>query len=162
MNSCEDKLHFKFICNICGNGFDSERAIKIHLSQAHMSDNVKKYPCDKCTIKCSRLETLKLHKLSMHEERAHSCSHCDFKTYTQHKLKGHLKIKHNEGDRKSIQCGTCDFKCLYTHELVDHIRFKHTRDPLLCFICDANYLDRKALRDHMKKHGRKLAKISNF
>ena len=69
----------------------------------------------------------------------------------------HLKIKHNEGDRKTIQCGTYDFKCLYRNELMEHIRIEHTKDPLLCFICDANYLDRKSLRDHVKKHGRKLA-----
>ena len=151
-SDCEDKSHLKIICNICGNDFESRKGCKLHISQTHMSDNVKKYNCEQCDERFSRLETLKLHKQGKHEEWTHSCIHCDFKTFTQHKLKGHLKIKHNEGDRRLFQCDLCDFKCLDKSELVDHSRSKHKKDPFLCLICDGKYFARRTFRDHMKKH----------
>ena len=67
-------------CNYRGGSLPQ---INNHKKKSH---NLEKgtFECDQCNIKCSRLETLKLRKLSKHEERSHSCTHCDFKTYTQH------------------------------------------------------------------------------
>ena len=90
--------------------------------------------------------------LGKHDEKTHSCNHCDFKTFTLHKLKGHLKIKHNEGDRKIFQCDTCDFKALDKTEFVNHVRFKHKKDPLVCHICNGKYFAKRTFSDHVKKH----------
>ena len=93
LDVCEEKSHLKVLCNLCGNDFESQRSYKIHFSRAHMDDSVKKYQCKQCDTRFSRLETLKLHMLGKHDEMTHSCNHCDFKTFTLHKLKGHLKMK---------------------------------------------------------------------
>ena len=104
-NSCEEASHSIITCNICGERFESKRAYKIHSSVTHMSDNVKKFECQQCEKRFSRLETLKLHSLGQHMEQTFSCNSCEFKTFTNRKLLGHMKIKHNKGDGNIlVQC----------------------------------------------------------
>ena len=152
-NSCEEASHSIITCNICGERFESKRAYKIHNSVTHMSDNVKQFECEQCEKRFSRLETLKLHSLGQHMEKTFSCNSCDFKTFTNRKLLGHMKIKHNEGNMEIFLCNACEFKCLYNGELIRHVRSKHKKIPISCNVCSKEYLDRRSLRDHVKKHG---------
>ena len=150
-------IHFEknFHCKQCNFSGGSLPQINNHTRKSHKPKQEKmKLQWDKCDIKCSRLDALKLHKKGKHEEWTHACIHCDFKTSTPHKLKGHLKIIHNEGDLRLLQCDLCDFKCLDKSGLVDHSRSKHRKNPLLCLICGGKYFDRKTFKDHVKKHTR--------
>jgi len=84
----------------------------------------KKYHCDLCDFKASRLRLLKHHKVSRHEaDKPYPCDRCDYQALSAHILKIHKTSKH---DRVQYNCDRCDYTTNWQANLTTHKRKKHT------------------------------------
>ncbi len=116
---------WKFQCYHCKRGFETQEALKTHISYSHRMKFTDKH-CPYCGYKASKLNVLKRHLAGKHDIDVewHYCNSCDFKTKYKTSLRRHAANKHNKGV-KWHHCDYCSFKTKNLHVLKGHFANKH-------------------------------------
>ncbi|XP_012231405.1 zinc finger protein 665-like [Linepithema humile] len=135
----------KFICELCGNIFDTSEDI-----QSHGRDQCSKFPCDICGNLLPTANSLNAHKRRHNGLRPYVCNICG-KSYTQsshmwtHK-RFHMGVK-------PYACEYCDQRFTIKPDLADHTRKKHTRErPFKCDVCNKAFLTGSVFYQHRLIH----------
>ena len=141
------------LCEQCNFEAVYKADLKKHIKLMHPVLN-DKY-CDKCNSKFASLDTLRTHKLVVHEEFSYSCKSCDFKASHLKKLTLHMSSVHKG---KIYPCDQCNSiiaspEALWNHKMIVHKEYLYP-----CKICDF-----KASRiGKFKLHMRSLHKGESF
>lgn len=153
-----DKVHYKikrFFCDLCGFG----SFLKCNMS-THMAKHVERQfrdpiYCTQCDSVFTRLESLRNHMKTEHEEPTILKCFCGKEFNLRHKLTTHIKRTHN--NIRDHECESCQRRFFTPKEKKVHILKCHTPgyvDPTVhyCDVCGKRYSSSKSLRTHMKHH----------
>lgn len=114
------KNHLPFQCTKCEKGFALKCNLTNHLKFTH-SDK-KNFKCDKCDKRFCRPNSLKQHLLSHSKLRPFKCSMCS-KAFVEHRMfLRHLKI---HSDEKEYDCPLCVTKCGRKDNFMRHLKNLH-------------------------------------
>ena len=88
--------------------------------------------CNQCDLKFKTNDTLKIHKLGVHEGTKFPCVKCDYEAARKSCLRKHVKRMHEKNklsvhsdDDDRFQCQKCNFKTSQKPDLQLHIRAVH-------------------------------------
>jgi uncharacterized Zn-finger protein len=129
-----------FICTTCGKGFKTNDDLKFH-KITHSED--KPFSCDLCDSKFKRKGALTKHKRLYHTEKEFfDCEECGLTFEGTKKFEKHLDEAHSGEARKKkfakpIVCFLCDTDFLTAGDLNTHGHKNHS--PLVCPYCSKNY-----------------------
>lgn len=114
------KNHLPFKCTKCDKGFALKCNLTNHLKFTH-SDK-KNFKCDKCDRRFCRPNSLKQHLLSHSKLRPFKCSLCS-KSFVEHRMfLRHMKI---HTDEKEYDCPMCITKCGRKDNFMRHLKNLH-------------------------------------
>ncbi|XP_044260597.1 zinc finger protein 142-like [Tribolium madens] len=103
----------KFSCNICQFKTTVEEALKRHITQTHSSGKLL-LECPHCFFTTRYQVHLKQHIVREHTDPEKvewfTCNDCDYKAKVKGYLARHIKIIHENNDKKMFSCDLCDYK----------------------------------------------------
>ncbi|XP_071449473.1 zinc finger protein 91-like [Hetaerina americana] len=144
----------KIVCEVCGKKFITAGHLKRHQEISHNKEKI--HPCEHCGKLFANVMYLKRHIIlhSKKKEKRHSCSECDFKSYTPANIRVHYMRVHS-GERP-FKCTLCEKGFVSKGSLETHMN-THTREKnYKCDICEAVFTNMSSLDRHKKSHsGRK-------
>jgi hypothetical protein len=112
MEKTHSAIMYKYLCNICSEGFDKKNLIIIHYNNVH-----KAFKCDKCNFETNRKYNMERHNKT-HDKNAVNllyCSDCNHSYSTTFNLNRHIKSKHKE-EKQAIEKRTeCLIDYIKTH-----------------------------------------------
>lgn len=114
------KNFLPFKCNKCDKGFALKCNLTNHLKFTH-SDK-KNFKCDKCDKRFCRPNSLKQHLLSHSKQRPFKCSLCS-KAFVEHRM--FLRHKKIHSDEKEYDCPLCVTKCGRKDNFMRHLKNLH-------------------------------------
>ena len=90
-----------------------------HIKDVH--DKIKDYKCEMCGYAASRKDTLKLHRMSVHNigEKRYKCKHCHNAYYKSFELRSHMLV-HDKKKIRYLSCEYCGDQFLRKSNLVSH------------------------------------------
>ena len=135
-----------FTCNFCGKVYTKKSSFWVHKKTEHSE---LKWKCDICPNKAFAIESLlKQHVKACHlKEKNHICEDCGGAFATNFALKGHRKLKHNQGEF-AIQCHQCDQTFQAKSFLDNHILRIHNKGTYVCDECGKPYDTKHDLKVH--------------
>ena len=113
-------------------------------------DNKKRYSvykCDQCDAKCTRKDSLLLHKKIKHDGVRYPCSDCEYSTTDKQSLRIHFKTVHM-GIR--YPCNYCKFSSKSPASLRRHVKAVHEGISFGCDKCAYETNNRSNLLRHIK------------
>lgn len=114
------KNYLPFKCPKCDKGFALKCNLTNHLKFTHSSK--KNFKCDKCDKRFCRPNSLKQHVLSHSKLRPFKCSLCS-KAFVEHRMfLRHMKI---HSDEKDYDCPLCITKCGRKDNFMRHLKNLH-------------------------------------
>ena len=82
-----------------------------------------KFTCDKCDFSALMKGLLSTHKRIVHDVHLHQkCPHCDWKTYSNQKMRCHIDSQHPDHDEKKFFCEHCSKGFIFKNSLQQHVR----------------------------------------
>jgi len=148
---------WKFKCGHCKNCFDSEVALKSHVSFTHKvarerGENVKKKSAikDKVCEECGKnVRDLKGHVDMVHRNYKVPCTLCGHFAKNKYALKRHMEWFHEE-----IPCDICGVM-IGKRKMTEHVSSKHTSiydRKFKCEQCGKGFSDNAKLNEHRNVH----------
>jgi uncharacterized C2H2 Zn-finger protein len=158
-------------CTHCGKMF-TEYGMRHHMRKEHDEKPEKKFNCDQCPFATHSHDSLKSHKLNIHDEtsKKFECEKCHKKFRFPYKLKEHVCHGELEGERnrtcgprKTVTCLECGVEVGGPQGLANHYRVTHKKlppghrakgkEPLICDQCSDIFITEDALTNHINnKH----------
>jgi len=132
----------RFKCDECDKEFAEKRGLRHHIKVEHL--NIKK-KCDMCDFEANCIQTLKAHKLKMHEpENLFKCKFCKYRTPRKGDLRRHLKDRHLK--LRQYACPHCDFLSSRKSNLQTHMKKQH----IICENCQYWSLTKGDYKKHLE------------
>lgn len=130
----------------------SKQSPKQRYERAKQADESKR-TCDVCSKVFCTVPKLKQHQQEVHTDtRDHKCSVCQERFKSRQLLQLHAAMHTGK-----LDCPLCDKTFKWKHSLDDHIRAHKGIRPYECDLCEASFIDNRALKTHtLKKHGIKI------
>lgn len=158
INSLEDhkkrqhseKLKKTYACKFCN--YESERKsnLKTHLKRIHKFQE-EEVLCNICSVFIEK-HLLEIHEKEKHfsERKQFSCKFCDFKTFYQQNVQGHIERRHSELEDEKIECKIC--KHFYRRStMARHVARMHgKRHNVCCHNCNQHFSSIWELTNHVK------------
>ncbi|KAM7347048.1 uncharacterized protein ACRADG_006716 [Cochliomyia hominivorax] len=136
-----------FLCNICGDSFQRNEYLKIHMRR-HTGE--KPYKCRFCEKGFPRSTDLKMHERYHIGHKPNLCNLCGKGFHRPYNLTIHMRTHTGE---KPYKCNQCPQAFAQSNDLKAHIR-RHTGERFRCDICSAAFLQRYGLNAHLRTvHG---------
>lgn len=137
-----------YICDFCGNNYNSKMSIANHLRYLHM----KKGPivCRYCVETFANDGSRRYHEVTVHtKDYKHMCSICGMKCYNSAIYKRHM-ISHT--GEKPYMCPQCGARFGRKNTLNNHIATHTDIKGFICKICNAAFKTIKSLKTHQNVH----------
>ena len=81
--------------------------------------------CEKCGFSTISKHKLRSHIREKHEIEKHKkCPYCEYSSHQSTKILIHIDIKHPETGEKQFQCDKCNTTFIYEQSYVNHTKFK--------------------------------------
>ncbi|XP_023303972.2 zinc finger protein 420 [Lucilia cuprina] len=136
-----------FLCNICGDSFQRNEYLKIHMRR-HTGE--KPYKCRFCEKGFPRSTDLKMHERYHIGHKPNLCNLCGKGFHRPYNLTIHMRTHTGE---KPYKCNQCPQAFAQSNDLKAHIR-RHTGERFRCDMCSAAFLQRYGLNAHLRTvHG---------
>ncbi|XP_061389907.1 zinc finger protein 91-like [Musca vetustissima] len=136
-----------FLCSICGDSFQRNEYLKIHMRR-HTGE--KPYKCRFCEKGFPRSTDLKMHERYHIGLKPNLCNLCGKGFHRPYNLTIHMRTHTGE---KPYKCNQCPQAFAQSNDLKAHIR-RHTGERFRCDICSAAFLQRYGLNAHLRTvHG---------
>ncbi|XP_013178971.1 PREDICTED: gastrula zinc finger protein XlCGF26.1-like [Papilio xuthus] len=136
-----------YSCGVCGSGFQSNKELSEHSSQAHVK--LKPFECTICHKRFTQQGGLQQHTRMHTGYRPFSCTICS-KTFTQKSgLQQHFRI-HTKV--RPYRCVICNKSFCQSVHLKQHMRTHTNVSPFQCGICDKRFKQSSHLNYHLKYH----------
>uniref|UniRef100_A0A1A9Z4V6 Protein krueppel n=1 Tax=Glossina pallidipes TaxID=7398 RepID=A0A1A9Z4V6_GLOPL len=146
----QKKMHTQprnFLCSICGDSFQRNEYLKIHMRR-HTGE--KPYKCRFCEKGFPRSTDLKMHERYHIGIKPNLCNLCGKGFHRPYNLTIHMRTHTGE---KPYKCTQCPQAFAQSNDLKAHIR-RHTGERFRCDVCGAAFLQRYGLKAHVKAaHG---------
>ncbi|CAH1983472.1 unnamed protein product [Acanthoscelides obtectus] len=158
----------KFTCTKCDASFTSKQSLDNHILQKHpeltASVSSKIHECIHCEFKTLNTKHLAAHTMK-HTGAKLTCTKCDASFTNKQSLDNHILQKHPEliasVTSKIHECVHCEYKTIYAKHLPIHT-MKHTGAKLTCTECDASFMYKQTLQNHMlQKHPEFIDSVSS-
>ncbi|CAH1981772.1 unnamed protein product [Acanthoscelides obtectus] len=149
----------KRTCSKCNASFINKILLYNHILRKHpeLSASVshKIHQCTHCEYKTTKARYLARH-IMKHTGAKLTCTNCDASFTSQQSLDNHILREHQKFAasvfRKIHECTHCEYKTTYLRELATHM-MKHTGAKLTCTKCDASFIKKISLYNHiLQKH----------
>ncbi|KAJ8704928.1 hypothetical protein PYW08_012248 [Mythimna loreyi] len=132
---------FKYKCNFCINGFNSNEKLKHHVLKYH-HESIGPHECPACSMRFTNEALLSTHTQT--HDFAWECTRCGFQCYTVKRLNAHINT------HSAVQCVTCegkfkDLATFYTH-------YKSLHSIFLCDHCGKRCKTKYMIEKHMSRH----------
>ena len=135
-NECENT----FKCELCNKEFLQNCELKTHLCIHDSNLDLKDEKCDICNNTFKGLDSLKLHKSTVHSEyEIHKCQKCGEDFYGTWALKEHIKSFHEH------KCEICNKSFSTVQNRNVHVKTFH-EDLLNCDICKKSFKGLSSLK----------------
>ena len=147
MKRHSDQPMYKYPCNQCTRGSQSEESLKKHIEAHHQGHQ---FMCSFCPSTFFNDEVRSMHETRLHSEKTISCEHCDKKFAKTYLLNAHVREVHIK--KKDKQCPFCqeEFYDLTTFQC--HVN-RHTNNrPFACETCGKAFLTSRDLKKHLDVH----------
>lgn len=139
-------------CPTCGKTFRGKSKLSKHM---RIHNDVGKYVCDICGVRCKQVEGLNSHKY-IHRNEKFICSYCGRIFRRPQQLRNHIQIHLIPKEEYEHICQYCNRKFLRSETLRNHIGVRHnTETPFKCSVCNENFKIKKELQRHWKTVGHK-------
>ncbi|CAH1983466.1 unnamed protein product [Acanthoscelides obtectus] len=157
----------KLMCTKCDASFTTKLRLDNHVLKEHpgftASVSSKIHECIHCEYKTTYGRDLAGHMMK-HTGTEHTCTRCDATFTKKLSLENHILQKHPElaasVSSKIHECTRCEYKTTYKNYLAVHM-MKHTGAKLTCTKCDAPFIKKITLDDHiLQKHPEMIASVS--
>uniref|UniRef100_A0A1I8PE34 Protein krueppel n=1 Tax=Stomoxys calcitrans TaxID=35570 RepID=A0A1I8PE34_STOCA len=136
-----------FLCSICGDSFQRNEYLKIHMRR-HTGE--KPYKCRFCEKGFPRSTDLKMHERYHIGLKPNLCNLCGKGFHRPYNLTIHMRTHTGE---KPYKCPQCPQAFAQSNDLKAHIR-RHTGERFRCDQCSAAFLQRYGLNAHLRSvHG---------
>ncbi|XP_075158564.1 uncharacterized protein LOC142231804 [Haematobia irritans] len=136
-----------FLCSICGDSFQRNEYLKIHMRR-HTGE--KPYKCRFCEKGFPRSTDLKMHERYHIGLKPNLCNLCGKGFHRPYNLTIHMRTHTGE---KPYKCPQCPQAFAQSNDLKAHIR-RHTGERFRCDKCSAAFLQRYGLNAHLRSvHG---------
>ena len=154
------------ICTFCSFETSDDKILQEHMVSEHPKRNdlpkklrkKKEYNCGQCDFKGNLKQSLRAHKMSVHEGIRYNCDYdgCQFTATQSVKLREHVKVRHL-GVRRS--CDFCEFQTALRGTLTNHKLAKHPEFKIYsCHLCNYRTEHKDLLQRHLTgkygKHGK--------
>ena len=135
-----------FICENCGNAFQTKQSVDIHKKNFHI--DIKKFKCDICEKIFSILGNMVAHKSSVHglKNSQFKCEKCGRLFHRKSILNKHMKI-HMKLD---LACTICKKNFTNKQNLYTHFRYQHNEN-FQCVDCNQSFKVARNLDNHYLK-----------
>ncbi|XP_045168921.2 zinc finger protein 236-like [Mercenaria mercenaria] len=117
----EDRLPFKYFCDICSFKSKRESHYFKHLELHSKNPDLKLYKCDKCDFSAIRVSVLQRHSLThvSDEGKILKCTECQYTTNNEALLRMHRR--RHISSKTSHSCHLCSFSTIYKKKLLKHL-----------------------------------------
>ena len=142
------KTHIKpTVCELCGAGFATKMALRVHKIRVHEDISLAKYKCDHCGQLFVELSKCKIHVTEVHNtEYDIKCGVCHKAFPSQRYLQSHMKTTHADKPHKCHLCSAAfGLKALLTR----HVKFVHLKNTTFyCSMCKIKFDSHTNLTAH--------------
>ncbi|KAL1488816.1 hypothetical protein ABEB36_014612 [Hypothenemus hampei] len=135
-------------CTECNKRFTLKHHLMSHIN-VHKRD--KPFVCQECGKSFPLRKQLITHEKFHRGERPYVCKECGDTFAQENHLVMHLRF---HGSLNSFKCNDCGATFTRKFELDNHERL-HGKEPLICSICNKEFLQKRTLMTHMKSHENK-------
>lgn len=143
-----------YICDQCGSGFVTEKALSNHHALQDCYANKPDFvTCDACGKVFSSYFRLRVHCNSVHLQLKHfKCPHCPKKFVYRTQKINHVYAVHR-AQVKEYNCKLCPKVFKFRGKLEYHFRSIHLKErPYACDQCEVKFFDKSGLVRHMYVH----------
>ncbi|CAG4969619.1 unnamed protein product [Colias eurytheme] len=145
-NSHYIRIHLRFICDYCGNGFKTKKRLIHHIGIRH-----SEHRCNICDKLYSSKTALKMHNLAAHVKSISEetyCVECNLYFNNEFLLKNHLmtSTKHVQKRFPCTECGKVYHKKTTLNNHYNLVHLKKSKN--YCELCDKYFLTGNRLRGH--------------
>ncbi|XP_055606414.1 transcription factor grauzone-like [Uranotaenia lowii] len=141
-----------FQCLECGKNFCSQRSLRNHKLQMHLSDQDKSFQCEHCPKKFARKHLLNTHILT-HDRKNQECEICNSSFQNKGSLRYHIRTVHERANE--VICDICAKILKSKGALAVHRAEHFNKTRLKCQECGQWMKNSLSLRRHMKRHEEK-------
>ena len=146
----------KYMCETCGQAFESNYALKIHDKVKHKGEAIEKnFSCQICGSCFPESNKLKVHVARHSEDRPVKCTreNCDKSFKNKEDLRIHLKRHDGLMQIYKYQCRYCEKIFQTAGSRQTHERLHTGEKPYACKVCDYKCADVSNLKKHERnKH----------
>lgn len=144
--TASEPQRWRFNCDICELGYDSENAFRKHMC---IHTGGKPFKCPSCDSSYHQSASLKRHMYNHTGERPFKCPECGKGFTEKEKLKGHMSVHTGQ---KAFPCNVCGKSFTAKTNLYRHMRLHSGDRPYSCSECGRSYTRPETLKDHMLVH----------
>jgi len=156
LHALNEHMDKSFICDLCGEGFVTERALHNHTNYHHGNGpnaaggaNHKLYPCSFCQKSFRTASYLDAHENEHKGVRPYQCDACGKSFASNGMLRSH-KFAHAP---KIFKCDCCDQAFPRKNTLMVHLRAVHMHEkPYECDICGQKFPRSSSMTRHRRIH----------
>lgn len=144
------RMHLNpYKCDHCDRRYSDRNAVDLHVQMHHTGANDPcPSPCSYCGKICPTRLSLRYHERS--HQTAVACEICGRLFAEKHKLKQHIRRKHEK--IREHECHLCHKNFSSLDSVHTHIRTMHSNNEYKCEYCNRTYTSELSLRYHKKKH----------
>ena len=132
----------RVVCPHCGNSFQNQHCLNVHVKQVH---EIALVQCDKCDVVCSNPPKLYRHQRNFHKPM--TCEKCGENFLGEKSYNIHVRYKHAE---RQFKCEICSKEFVARQNLEDHMNIHTGEKPHECDVCQQRFSDRNNMRAHKK------------
>ena len=155
-------------CDLCEYIATSDQHLIEHVELKHEKANLKKlshsrkkrlFPCQHCSHKATRKDSLNIHIEAIHSNKIFQCEFCDYIGTTRKNLNNHKRSKHVTNVADSQRCERCDRTFATESSFQEHMNYHRIMEMdeeqiYPCLKCEFRATKYGALENHIETvHG---------